>query len=166
MLHIISQTIMSIYHYQNCNHVNLINQLITSFCDNSSNGLLLSWFHHHQRSNIVLCHLQFMYMFSHCIHLKQRLLTKLHTDLMASYTESSVVHQSHEPSALFPLPFKMSEILALSKPCSSIRAAEVDSCFTRTLARGFTKRMCWRTAFFTMRPCDTKAPIPLCIFTY
>ena len=136
------QTIMSIYHYQNHDHVHLINQLITSFFYNSNNGLLLSRFHYHQCSNIVLCHLQFMYMFSHCIDLKHILLIKLHTDLMATYTESSVVHQSHEPSALFPFPFKNVWNFRASKAMLFYTSAEVDTCFTRILARGFTKRMC------------------------
>lgn len=89
----------------------------------------------------------------------------MHTDFTASYTESSVVHQSQDPSAPFPLAVRTSEIVVLSKPCSSMRAAEVDSWRENMIARiaGGTTRTCCRTAFLSTFPCEKIAWIPPCI---
>lgn len=78
------------------------------------------------------------------------------------------MHQSHDPSALLPFAFKMSSIVVLSKPCSSMLAELVDDAKRETIAGlmwGFATRTCWRTAFFTMLPCDRNDRRAPCIFT-
>jgi hypothetical protein len=79
---------------------------------------------------------------------------------------SSVVHQSQEPSAAFPLDFKTSATVAVSNPRSSRLAVETD--IKRENAVGsiadFGGLMCRRTADLSTLPCDPMACIARCIF--
>lgn len=76
------------------------------------------------------------------------------------------MHQSQDPSAVFPLAERMSDMVVLSNPCSSIRgAAGVDSwrLNVREDAAGGAMRTWRRTVPLITLPFAKIARIPPCI---
>ncbi|GER54636.1 L-aspartate oxidase [Striga asiatica] len=88
------------------------------------------------------------------------------TDFTTSYKLSSVVHQSQDPSAPFPLAFRTSKIVVLSKLCSTIGATEVYSWRENigVLVAGGATRTWRRIAFSRTLPFDKISLIPPCIY--